>query len=276
MLLLRFSFVCLVFFVLLDGCSLAPSTIASYPNNPTASDEQGRPLDSAVFYFPAVDSLPLNYIPHNKRSKSRSLSYLSITNCAFELAEASNCLVYFQAPVLSNYYLKADIYRFLWLRSFDRPVLVTLQRKPVGTTLCTQFLSKYPVSAHLTVPDPEEPGISAEQVAQRLAALEDPVFKAYIAEEKRPSVLVDAEETTVAVTPEQWQHFERLLQKADFWQLPACQPLGLLDGAEWLLEAHQANRYHMVLRQSPREKDAFRISCEYLLNLSSARKEKRY
>ncbi|WP_190242640.1 hypothetical protein [Hymenobacter lapidiphilus] len=50
----------------------------------------------------------------------------------------------------------------------------------------------------------------------------------------------------------------------------------MLDGAEWLLEAHRANGYHMVLRQSPDEQDVFRQACEYLIELSSVRGEERY
>ncbi|WP_157807387.1 hypothetical protein [Hymenobacter chitinivorans] len=58
--------------------------------------------------------------------------------------------------------------------------------------------------------------------------------------------------------------------------MPACKPITMLDGAEWLLEAHRASGYHAVLRQSPDSTDAFRAACEYLLDLSSAKNEERY
>lgn len=105
----------------------------------------------------------------------------------------------------------------------------------------------------------------------------DPEFHAWVAEGKRRAKQVIKEETTVSVTPEQWQHFQDLLKQSHFHQLPSCQPTpGVLDGAAWLLEAHQASGYHMVSRRSPDESDSFRKACEYLIDLSSARNEERY
>ena len=106
--------------------------------------------------------------------------------------------------------------------------------------------------------------------------LADPATIEKLAENKRPATQVTGEETRRAVAPEQWQHFQALLRQSNFWQMVSCKPSFLTDGAEWLLEAHQADGYHMVLRQSPGKGSAFRAACEYLLDLSSARKEKRY
>lgn len=263
----------ILFSALLSGCSSAPSTTVSYPHNPTVSDEQGRPRDSAVFYFPSADSLPEAYRTHEKSEEP-------VETCRYMLEIASDNLFRFRAPVLSNYYTGQTIYRFLWLRSFHRPVLLTLQQQPSGATLRTQFLTKSVLSATISEVSFELPHATPAQkeVSRKAfqATLADSAHQAKIAETTRPSVLVNAEETTVVVTPQQWQHFENLLQQVNFWQLPACQPLGALDGAEWLLEGHQPTRYHMVLRQSPGKNDTFRAACVYLLDLSSARKEKRY
>lgn len=93
---------------------------------------------------------------------------------------------------------------------------------------------------------------------------------------RTPPMRIATEETTRPMTLEQLQHFQALLHQSNFWQMASCEPSFMLDGAQWLLEAHQVNGYHAVLRQSPQKGDAFRAACEYLLDLSSARKEERY
>jgi len=275
MLFLRSSLSFIVF-VLLSGCSSAPATTTAYATNPTDSDAYGRPPDSAVFYFSAADSLS------NVSQLTGSGPNQTVESCRFTLDLASSTLFLFQAPVLSSHYTGQPVYRFLWLRSFHRPVLLTLQQHLGGATLRTQFLTKSALSVAVTVSriSFQPPATTFEENKMRQealqAALADSAYQASDAKQKLPAVQVLAEETAVAVTPEQWQHFETLLQKANFWQTPSCQPLGATDGAEWLLEGHQANRYHMVLRQSPGKKDAFRAGCAYLLDLSSAHKEERY
>ncbi len=49
-----------------------------------------------------------------------------------------------------------------------------------------------------------------------------------------------------------------------------------MDGAYWLLEAHQPNAYHFVFSHSPDKQGGFRKACEYLIELSSVRGEERY
>ncbi|MBO0358488.1 hypothetical protein J0X19_11075 [Hymenobacter sp. BT186] len=107
--------------------------------------------------------------------------------------------------------------------------------------------------------------------------MSDPAFHAEVAEGKRRAVQLLEKETTISITLEQYKEFQQLLQQAQFWQLPSCKPIpGLLDGAYWFLEAHQASGYHMVARRSPDENDDFRKACEYLVDLSSVLHEERY
>ncbi|GGG50702.1 hypothetical protein [Hymenobacter glacieicola] len=116
------------------GASAPISPTPAYPQNPAISDAQGRPRDTTTFYFPAalscVDQL------------TDKMQYSQTAYCQMALASASANLFFFKAPVLSNYYLGNDTYRFLWLRSFHRPVLLTLTQQAGGATLRTQFLTK--------------------------------------------------------------------------------------------------------------------------------------
>jgi len=269
--------------LLLAACS-SPAVIQSpYPQNPAVSDGQGHPRDSTTFYFPAADSLVL---PVYKRTATNSkLELIPVPGplyCTSELVFSSYCLTYFEAPVLSNYYLKTDIYRFFWNRSFARPVLLTLQHKGDILNIRTQILDKEPgfteyslPTSSIANPTPEEKG-QLQALNDKLLA--DSVWLQKARLGKRRAAIIKSEETVTPVTQAQWQQFQHLLAQCKFEQLHPC-GTGILtstDGNYWLLESHQASGYYMVLRRSPIKKDRFRQACEYLLDLSSARKEERY
>ncbi|WBA43031.1 hypothetical protein [Hymenobacter canadensis] len=252
--------------LLLAGCSAPTHSAGSYPQNPVISDAQGHPRDSTTFYFPA-DSfrIPIDSAdptpPHSLRFASRNLYA-------------------FQAPVLANYYRGTDTYRFLWLRAFHRPVLLTLARQANGLTLRTQFLNKPAGLPRMVDILYIPPDASAAQVRKLKAQFRHwqaaPALQRELAEANRPPTPVGAEETTRSLSQEQWQHFEQLLLKSEFRQLTSREDLSVMDGADWLLEAHLADGYHLVYRHSPNKQDGFRKACEYLLDLSSARSEERY
>ncbi|WBO86022.1 hypothetical protein [Hymenobacter yonginensis] len=267
--------------LLLAGCSAPTDSAGSYPQNPAISDAQGHPRDSTTFYFPAADSLPATYVSKSKRPTSYVIDE-SVMNCTDEMKYASYALTYFKAPVLSNYYLGTDTYRFLWLRSFHLPVLLTLSANEEGASLRTQVLDKKPGFHMLTVqhPDSLSPTVTAGERtrAQKYytQTMADPEFIRSVAEGKRRAQLIDSADTVLPVTHQQLQHFRQLLAQYQFQRTSACQPVLMLDGAYWLLEAHQASGYNMVARRSPDETDGFHKACEYLLDLSSARGEERY
>lgn len=262
------SSLCLLF---LTTCSAPTASAPAYPQNPAVSDALGHPRDSATFYFPATDS---SYTPSDPIAAQ-------IEGIPPHRLRFSSCnLLFFGAPVLSNYYTGQDMYRFLWLRSFHRPVLLTLTRQPSGATLRTQLLSKPACGPRMTHIQFIPPNASASQRKKLQEDFNrhqaDPAVQRELAEANKPATQVAAEETTLPLSPQQWQQFEQLLVKNEFNQLPAYQESGAMDGAYWLLEAHQANSYHMVSRHSPNKSGSFRKACEYLLDLSSARKEERY
>jgi hypothetical protein len=269
--------------LVVGACTESPQQTSSYPQNPAVSDAQGTPHDTTTFYFPAADSLHATYLPKAKRPAAYVVDE-RVKNCAAELVSASYCLTYFDAPVLSNYYLQTPIYRFLWLRSFHRPVLLTLCRTKTGATLRTQLLDKFPGFETVTVLHPDSLPASASPARRARTkrfyeeTMADSAFQARVAAGKRRAEQVQAEKTMRVLTTSEYQAFEHVLQQARFWELPSCHPRpGLsLDGASWLLEAHLAKRYHLVERASPKEGDPFRQVCEYLLDLSSVCTEERY
>ena len=129
----------------------------------------------------------------------------------------------------------AEVYRFLWLRTFHHPVALRLQNSGGLKTLVVRQLSGA---------GGYEPG----------------------------GLVVD---DVIEIEDQEWDTFERLLDNSNFWQLPeTSEAVSGFDGASWVLEAVRDGQYHVVDRWSPDEKDSskedlkFRDACLYLLKLS--------
>ncbi|HEY0428131.1 MAG TPA: hypothetical protein VGC76_10150 [Pyrinomonadaceae bacterium] len=122
----------------------------------------------------------------------------------------------------------AEIYRFLWLRSFHHPIFVRIERNRTEIKLFTKELDGA---------GGYEPG---------------KVFRS----------------NEVKLKQEEFCDFLKLLEKADYWRLPTKNDdYSGEDGAQWILEGVKENRYHVVDRWTP-EKGDYRAACIYLLKLS--------
>jgi hypothetical protein len=60
-----------------------------------------------------------------------------------------------------------------------------------------------------------------------------------------------ATDRTVPVTAARVSEFFKLLDRARFWDMPAQSDVRGFDGAEWILEGVQENKYHVVVRWCP-------------------------
>jgi hypothetical protein len=127
----------------------------------------------------------------------------------------------------------AEVYRFIWLRSFLPAVAVRIVRTPLSTLLVVrdrQGTGKYPEGA-------------------------------------------DADMEIREVTPEQWKCFELQLTSARFWDLsPTVAAIGL-DGADWIVEGVNNDKYHIVERWSPDLNDPFRRLSWYFMQLAVGSKD---
>ncbi|RSK39485.1 hypothetical protein [Hymenobacter perfusus] len=264
--------------LLLAACSSPAVSQSPYPQNPAVSDAQGHPRDSGTFYFPRADSVSKPDLTANQLNIEEQNT--QATYCQLVFGSASANLYCFGAPVLSNYYLGHDTYRFLWLRAFHQPVLLTLTQQANGATLQTQFLTKSASAPRLAlilfIPPTASPDEAARLQREFDLKQKDPKVLRELAERNRPAERLPQLETTHVLTPQQWQQFLHLVQQSGFHQQTSCEISTVMDGAGWLLEAHTAGGYHAVYRHSPDKPDSFRRACEYLLDLSSARKEDRY
>ena len=71
-----------------------------------------------------------------------------------------------------------------------------------------------------------------------------------------------------------WQSYLSLLDRTQFWHMPATDGRSGLDGSRWLLEGYREN-YHAVSRWSPGDGD-FRSVCLAMLDLTGKRFEPIY
>ncbi|MGD9631118.1 MAG: hypothetical protein AB7V18_17920 [Pyrinomonadaceae bacterium] len=120
-----------------------------------------------------------------------------------------------------------ETYRFLWLRSFNHPISVRVER--IGYS----FRLK---SVELSGTGGYDPG--------KIIRTDD-----------------------VEIFSDQWCQFTSLIDKTRFWEKATSDsPIGR-DGAQWILEGVNDERYHIVNRWSPRD-ETLREACIYLLKLS--------
>jgi len=110
---------------------------------------------------------------------------------------------------------EAEVYRFLWLRTFHRPIAVRVARDAQGARL---------VAVELSGAGGYAPGAIVSKVEKSLGAAD-------------------------------WQTLMTALAGIDFWRMPTLplqDPSGL-DGAQWIVEGRRGSDYHVVDRWTPRE-----------------------
>lgn len=126
----------------------------------------------------------------------------------FRLDWFSDALARFKEPILRNEY-KGKTYRFLWLRSFDAPIVIRMQKIKRNVTIYWK-LPRLNDSLHTEQ--------SAVEFKKRLAV-------------------------------RQWKKFEKSLNSIDYWSMISGDYLSdAMDGAIWLLEAAINGKYKVTER----------------------------
>jgi len=121
-----------------------------------------------------------------------------------------------------------EIYRFLWLRTFDHPISVRIERTAYSFRLTSIELN----------------GAGGYEPGRKLRT------------------------DNVEIFSDQWCHLTSLLDRAKFWSEPTVDPdLPGNDGSQWILEGVNDERYHIVDRWTP-QNGGIRDACIYLLRLS--------
>jgi hypothetical protein len=106
-----------------------------------------------------------------------------------------------------------ESYRFLWLRSFDHPIAIRVQRFGSNRLVVVKELERS----------------RSDEVAGNLKTFSFPL------------------------SDEEWNLITLNLDHACFWQMPTSKEIMMNDGAQWIMEGYREGRYHVVDRQSPED-----------------------
>lgn len=240
----RSGILLIVFIGLLTGNCDNRKEEYQYPADNNISDENGNPKDSTIGYFPKGKGLDgkdniIDIDPYKWYSANLRVA---------------------KEPILYNTYLGYDSYRFTWLRSFDEPVVITINKKSGEYWMTIKKLSK-PFVQYQEIVKFVLPSKLSE--AEKRAILEDHDL---MMDSLRllPKIVIDKR---IEIKKENWDSFLRKLKECDYWDLPRSDPKRPgLDGSNWIIEAHLKDRYWVVERWSP--KDKFRDCGQYLLRVS--------
>lgn len=177
------------------------------------------PKDSTAFYFKSK--------PHWQDTTNNALD--TFANSWF-----SQMLFALKEPILKDYKGDKEIYRFTWLRTFNHPVVIRLEKQRNIIVL----FSKVSDGA-----GGYEPG----------------------------KIIFD---TTINLTQKQVDTINLKLDNAEFWAFPSVSldDTGS-DGSEWIIEVFKNNKYHMAVRWTPVKGTAFRAIGEYLISISKIKGE---
>lgn len=249
--------IALLFGVSFISCYIAKTEKENYSNNPRISNRQGVPKDSLTFYFPT--------------SISQDTGIVKTEIDTFTLNWFSSALYSAKEPILYNFYTGHDIYRFLWLRSFHRPVVISLHKDEDKVWLTIKELDKQPEFMDMLKPikffEPKRlpnGDYDTTRIVIDIETEREVIKKA----DRKANIILNH---TKKLTEKEWKEFETLLSNCSFWtSKPYIDVLGC-DGSEWTIEGHLKGRYWFMKRWSPR--DNFRKAGEYLIHKSGLKEE---
>jgi hypothetical protein len=233
-----------------------------YFNDSNLSTNTGTIIDSSRFFLPP-DSMLLT-LWNNTRIDTFKLKWFSANYLCFK------------EPILYNHYLGYENYRFLWIRSFHRPVLIkVIKAKKVAIT--TKILENQPAfMSEIYLPEYRPHDNNRGEVGTFITDLvslkqEFPNADSIVVPKYNTKVVLD---TTYYLSPKQWSKLKELLDSCQFWTLKSTKTILGFDGSEWILEGQSQNKYKFVVRWCP--EGSFEKCCEYLIELSAAKSEKIY
>jgi hypothetical protein len=233
-----------LFVILFACCKMQPNSTIQL------TDTSNLPKDSLTFYF------PINTFSDKPKADSFVQNWYSST------------LYSFKEPLLSQNFVGHSIYRFLWLRSFHRPVVFTLHQSEGQVWLNTKMLDRQPrfYDDRIGVIPNEDQG--------------EYIKDGYFVDKKEPGLLVRIADRkaniiynkNISLSDKEWNKFEQLLSNANFWKLPTNIDDGSTDGAQWVIEGHLKNKYHIVDSHGPLT-DGFGELGLFLIKLSGLQEE---
>lgn len=235
--------------------------LAILPFSCRQTSEVSHPLSKAPTWQ-ANDSLAF-YFPQNQSS---DLGFQYTEGDTFRENWYSSALFSFREPILYDRSSQGDTYRFLWLRSFHRPVVFVLSKLGDQVTLKTKILNHQPEFIETRYDPRGWNGLLDELKGKTIERYGDSLI---VVKADRKAAIVFNETKYLSET--EWRGFEQLLWNAQFWSNAANEDDRGMDGSEWIIESLLKDRYRFVARWSPQS--AFRDAGVYLIKLSGLKEE---
>jgi hypothetical protein len=183
-----------------------------------------------VFEKTSLNGSPSYYFPSilNDTMEDRNPSRNDFTQKWY-----SYTLYSFQEPILYTKSDSVNIYRILWLRSFDKPVCFTIK----------EYKGEYYLNAKTLDQHPDfYSNIDWNRNDEKIGkALQDTIQKA-------EGVAQIDFETIKELSNTQWKEIEKHIVKLDFWNSPffdnSSSNCGATDGSSCVVEGRKNGKYH--------------------------------
>ena len=254
------------------------SKMLTYKENSALSDKNGVPKDSFTFYFPIenfYDSIHSVYFTNPKtklwmgrdidggcdtREELSTILHIPQSEFAdsfektvdtFSVRWYSEDLYAMKEPLLYNFYTNKEIYRLTWLRSFDRPVTITIEKNTDGIYVTSKMLE-------------HEADFSNYERGKE------------ISRDKNILLVVNSRK---AIAKTQYSRLISLIDSVHLTTIPSrlYSPCNAgTDGSEWILEVHNKDGYYFINRWSPKKGTALRTIGELMIHLSEIQNEEIY
>jgi hypothetical protein len=177
-------------------------------------DKENVPIDPSQYYFPKImfPSYGLDFTYEGTKAILIEGEYDE-----FSLEWYSEHLFEMKEPLLFNRKTEKEIFRFTWLRTFDKPIAIRIEKSKKDYWLYWKKLNGK---------GGYEPGILITNRKKRISERE-------------------------------WLNFKKLIKKTDFWNMDYAKGIFGNDGSQWILEGANSTDYRVVDRWSPRNGDFY-------------------
>jgi hypothetical protein len=264
-------------FLYLFGFSQSNSQMISYYNNISISDRNGVAIDSTVYFFP-IDKFTqkhewfifkdpyTNEIKKKLSSKSLKTVYESEWS-KYKIKDSVNFsspdtsmdqwfsfdLYKLQEPILYNFYLCKDIYRFTWLRSFQPPVTIRIEIYNNTAKIYTKRLERS--IGHIM-----------------LKSLGNNKYDTIYPNNNIPLVIDLVKEISLSEV----DRIEHIIDSTKLYNSDLFEEIYGLDGSEWIFETHTKAGYFYANRFTPSNEESVYIIGMYFISLSGLEDEDKY
>lgn len=238
-------YISLILTILSVSCDKQRAGQYKFPQDTLISSKNGMAKNYLVNYYPS--NLRINDFPENQKINSELAKIYSIYLFAAE------------EPVLYNFYLGRDVYRLSIVESRGYTRIFTLNSENGKHWLVQKKIIKQPpIELILDLYSSKSGTIDSLWIdtVNSLYGIDIENMRYYKKSGKK-------------ITDKEWRHFKKILADFHFEKIEPIQDYNGKDGAVWILEIHQDNKYWVINQWEPEEtnEQMYRLG-SFILNLS--------